>query len=67
MCPYTFVRTKVRLEQLPPGGRLRVIVDYEPASRNIPRSAREWGQDVEAVTALNDAEWEILLIKRDSC
>jgi TusA-related sulfurtransferase len=29
---------------------LRVIVDHEPATRNIPRSAAEWGQEVLEVT-----------------
>jgi TusA-related sulfurtransferase len=67
VCPYTFVRTKVRLEQMAIGSRLRVVVDYEPASRNIPRSVREWGQEVASVTALDGAEWEILRIKRVSC
>jgi len=46
VCPFTFVRTKLRLEELPAGDVLRVLVDHEPASRNIPRSAAAWGQKV---------------------
>ncbi len=52
LCPFTFVRTKLALELLPMGGTLRVLVDHEPASRNIPRSAREWGQEILGVHAL---------------
>jgi tRNA 2-thiouridine synthesizing protein A len=52
VCPYTFVRTKLALEQVPIGGSLRVVVDHEPAHRTIPRSATEWGQEVLAVTEL---------------
>ena len=52
LCPFTFVRTKLALELLPMGGTLRVLVDHEPASRNIPRSAREWGQEIRGVRAL---------------
>jgi TusA-related sulfurtransferase len=50
ICPFTFVRTKLALEALPIGAVLRVIVDHEPATRNIPRSAAEWGQEVLEVT-----------------
>jgi len=59
VCPFTFVRTKLRLEELPAGARLRVIVDHEPAARNVPRSLREWGQRVLAVTSSSDGAWVI--------
>jgi tRNA 2-thiouridine synthesizing protein A len=59
VCPYTFVRTRLRLEALPLGARLRVVVDHEPASRNVPRSLREWGQLVHAVTAGEGGTWVI--------
>jgi TusA-related sulfurtransferase len=64
LCPFTFVRTKLALEELPIGALLRVIVDHEPATRNIPRSATEWGQEVVAVTSLSPRTWAIDLRKR---
>ncbi len=64
VCPFTFVRTKLALEALPFGATLRVITDHEPASRNIPRSATEWGQEVLGVAALPDGTWAIDLRKR---
>ena len=64
LCPFTFVRTKLALEELPIAAVLRVIVDHEPATRNIPRSATEWGQEVVAVTALSARTWAIDLRKR---
>jgi tRNA 2-thiouridine synthesizing protein A len=64
ICPFTFVRTKLALEALPIGARLRVIVDHEPAVRNIPRSAKEWGQEVAGTEALADGTWAIELVKR---
>jgi tRNA 2-thiouridine synthesizing protein A len=63
VCPFTFVRTKLALEALPLGARLAVVVDHEPASRNVPRSAAEWGQKVVAVSPLAPGRWRILLIK----
>ena len=64
VCPFTFVRTKLALEAVPIGATVRVVTDHEPASRNIPRSATEWGQDVLAVTALDDGTWAIDLRRR---
>jgi TusA-related sulfurtransferase len=64
LCPFTFVRTKLALEELPIGALLRVIVDHEPATRNIPRSAAEWGQEVLGVTSLSPRTWAIDLRKR---
>lgn len=64
VCPFTFVRTKLALEALPIGARLRVIVDHEPALRNIPRSAKEWGQEIAGTEALPDGTWAIELVKR---
>ncbi len=43
---------------------LRVITDHEPASRNIPRSATEWGQEVLGVSPLPDGTWAIDLRRR---
>ena len=64
VCPFTFVRAKLALEPLPPGARLRVLVDHEPASRNVPRSARAWGQAVLAVEPLAGGRWAIVIEKR---
>jgi tRNA 2-thiouridine synthesizing protein A len=64
LCPFTFVRTKLALEELQIGAVLRVIVDHEPATRNIPRSATEWGQEVVAVISLSPRTWAIDLRTR---
>jgi len=64
VCPFTFVKTKLALEAMPMDATLRVIVDHEPATQNIPRSAREWGQDVLAVRPIAEQRWAIDLRKR---
>lgn len=64
VCPFTFVRTKLALEGLPMGARLRVLTDHEPASRNIPRSAAEWGQEVLGVSQVSEGLWAIDLVRR---
>lgn len=59
VCPFTFVRTKLAMEALPMGGTLRVVVDHEPAIRNLPRSAREWGQEVLGIGEAGPGRWTI--------
>ena len=63
VCPFTFVRTKLRLEELSPGARLRIVVDHEPASRNVPRSLREWGQTVVSVDSSAPGTWTIEVVR----
>ena len=63
VCPYTFVRTRLVLEELPLGAVLVVEGDHGPARANIPRSARAWGQDVVSVEDLAPARWRIVLRK----
>jgi TusA-related sulfurtransferase len=66
VCPFTFVRTKLCLEELPAGARLRIVVDHEPASRNVPRSLREWGQTVLSVAPTSDGAWSIEVVKKSA-
>jgi tRNA 2-thiouridine synthesizing protein A len=63
VCPFTFVRTKLALEEMAPGARLRVVVDHEPATRNVPRSVTEWGQKVLRVDAIAPGRWAIWIEK----
>ncbi len=65
VCPYTFVRSKLALEEMEPGQVLRVIVDYEPATRNVPRSMENEGNEVLSVGRLNGSEWQIVVRKRN--
>ncbi len=64
VCPFTFVRTKLRLEEMPPGARLRILVDHAPATRNVPRALREWGQQVISVDMIEPGRWAIVVTRR---
>lgn len=66
VCPYTYVKTRLALEEMQAGQVLRVLVDYEPATRSVPRSVRLYGDRVLGVEALSVGEWEILVRKQDS-
>jgi tRNA 2-thiouridine synthesizing protein A len=54
VCPYTFVRTKLAIEELADGDELSLRLDHRPAFDNIPRSLREDGHDVIAIEYSSD-------------
>jgi TusA-related sulfurtransferase len=64
VCPYTYVKTLLALEEMQPGQTLRVQLDYEPATRSVPRSVMIHGEEVLSVTETLPGEWEILVRKR---
>ena len=64
VCPFTFVKSKLVLEQMKEGEVLRVIIDYEPSAENVPKSMREEGQEVIAVNKIGENLWEILVRKK---
>ncbi len=64
VCPYTFVRTKLALEQMDGGQVLEVIVDHQPATDNVPRSASNEGHEVIEVTKINDTDWRMVFRKK---
>jgi tRNA 2-thiouridine synthesizing protein A len=63
VCPYTFVRAKLRLEELPVGAELHIVVDHAPAAENVPRSLRAEGHEVVSV-APDGPCWRIVVVKR---
>ncbi|MBI4362513.1 MAG: sulfurtransferase TusA family protein [Euryarchaeota archaeon] len=42
-CPYNFVKTKLRLEEMEPGQVLEIILDPGEPMENVPRSIRDDG------------------------
>lgn len=64
VCPYTYVKTLLALEEMDAGQVLRVRLDYEPATRSVPRSVTIQGNEVLSVVAAHPGEWEILICKR---
>ncbi|MBH8553936.1 sulfurtransferase TusA family protein [Nostocaceae cyanobacterium CENA357] len=49
-CPINFVRTKLRLEQMPPGGLLEVWLDAGEPIEQVPDSLVMAGYQVEQIT-----------------
>ncbi len=65
ICPYTFIESMLALEEMEPGEVLRVIVDYPPAVCDVPRSLKNEGYEIMAVTPLNGSDWAILVRNKE--
>ncbi len=63
VCPYTFVKSKLAVEDLEVGQTLEILLDYEEASRSIPKSMEDHGQRVLKVAKINDTDWIIQIRK----
>ncbi|HEX8948831.1 MAG TPA: sulfurtransferase TusA family protein [Dissulfurispiraceae bacterium] len=63
-CPYTFVKAKLAVEDMEVGEVLEILLDYEEASRSIPKSMEDHGQKILKVEKINDTDW-VLVIRKD--
>lgn len=64
VCPYTFVKAKLAIEDMEIGEVLEILLDYEEASRSIPKSMEDHGQKVLKVEKINDSDW-VLVIRKE--
>ena len=66
VCPYTFVKSKLAIENMQKGQVLEVIVDHAPAIENVPRSMESEGNKVLEVKQAGKNEWRIIIQKSKS-
>ena len=64
VCPYTFVKAKLAIESMEIGQILEILLDYEEASRSIPKSMEDHGQRVLKVEKISDTDW-VLVIRKE--
>jgi len=64
VCPFTFVKTKVALEEIESGELLEVIFDHEPAVRDVPRSVEAEGHEVIEIEKIGNEEWRVVIKKK---
>lgn len=63
ICPYNFVKTKLKLEAMQAGQILAVILDEGDPIRNVPQSVSDDGHTVLAQESLTDA-YRVTIRKR---
>ena len=66
VCPYTFVRTKLALEELNDGDELVLIFDHRPAFTNVPQALREDGHLVLTVEPRADDRECVVTTRRQT-
>lgn len=64
VCPYTFVKSKLAVEDIGIGQVLEILLDSEEASRNIPKSMEDHGHKVLRVEKINETDW-IIQVRKD--
>ena len=63
ICPFTFVKTKLQLEEMATGGHLTVIFDYAPAASSVPRSVKNEGHIILGIEKEENSVWKVHIEK----
>ena len=63
ICPLTFARSKLALEEMMRGQVLRVLVDHADSAESVPRTLEAQGQDVLEVSEVEPGTWAIVVEK----
>lgn len=63
VCPFTFVKAKLAIESMEIGQVLEILLDYEEASRSIPRAMKEHGHALLKAEKITDRDWVLLIQK----
>jgi tRNA 2-thiouridine synthesizing protein A len=63
VCPLTFVRSKLAIENMAVGEILEIVVDHQPAAANVPRSMAQEGQKVLKIEQAGENEWRLFIRK----
>jgi TusA-related sulfurtransferase len=61
-CPLSWAKAKVRLEDLPAGALIEVLLDDPKGARDLPRAAEAEGYDVTDIER-RPHDWRIVIAK----
>jgi tRNA 2-thiouridine synthesizing protein A len=63
ICPMTFVKTKLALEKINQGERIKVIYNSQEAKTNVPKSVTEINHKIISITDLDKEKFYIIIQK----
>ena len=63
VCPYTFVKTKLRLEELDIGQDLTILLDDPAATANVSKSLKSEGHKILNLKVVSGGVWQIVVKK----
>lgn len=65
VCPYTFVKTKLKLEEMESTEDLTILLDDSAATANVSRSLRSEGHEILGLRSISADVWEIRVRKHE--
>jgi|TARA_B110000483_G_scaffold41828_1_gene51911 tRNA 2-thiouridine synthesizing protein A len=63
ICPMTFVKTKLAIERINQGERIKVIFNSQEAKTNVPRSLSEVNHKIIAIKNIDKEKFYIIIEK----
>ena len=63
ICPMTFVKTKLAIEQINQGERIKVIFNSQEAKTNVPKSLSEVNHKIIEIKNINKEKFYIIIEK----
>lgn len=63
ICPMTFVKAKLAIEELDTGDVMEVLLGSPSALENVPRSLKDEGHQILEIKKLSDKDWSVLVRK----
>jgi TusA-related sulfurtransferase len=67
VCPVTFVKAKVALEELDDGQVLSIRMNDGEPVQNVPRSVKDEGHRILKLSDNNDGTYNLIVRKRGEC
>jgi len=63
VCPMTFVKTKLAIEKINQGERIKIIYNSQEAKTNVPKSLDELNHKVISINDINKKKFYIIIEK----
>ena len=63
VCPMTFVKTRLQIEQINKDETIKFIYDSEEAKVNVPKSIKELGHEILEIKDIDIGKFYILIKK----
>lgn len=61
VCPYTFIKSRIAIEELSAGQVLSITLDNSESAGNVPRSLSQEGHEVLGLDRVGKGTWRVLV------
>ena len=63
VCPYTFVKAKLKIEEMESGEDVVILLDNPEATANVSKSLKAEGHEIKGLKSISPGVWEIAVRK----